>query len=477
MRKSITRRTFVAAAATIAAAGCSRQEENTPVSRSENGAASAQTSTSTAATAAPDAASDGRARPSANGRLTVSNARLVDASGNNVQLKGFSTHGIAWFGQYVNAECFAELSGWGANVARLAMYTHENGGYCSGGDQQSLRDLLINGVKYAADADMYCIVDWHVLQDLDPNVYLDQAKEFWLWASSQFADATNVIYEICNEPNGSTTWADVKSYAEQVLPIIRQNDPTAVVLVGTPNWSQQPDRAAADPLDDAHVMYTLHFYAATHKDDLRATLRATVEGGAPVFVSEYGICDASGNGGLNLDSANAWASLMDELGVSSCCWSLSNKAESASFISSSCEKTSGFEDADLTGSGTWFKAMLAGEEPTEIAGSDGAGTGVEALTLDAVASSDGTSASANLRQSWETDSKPYLLYDLTLAADSTRSDWQITLTFSAPVKLSDSWNCTAAVDGSTVTLTPASYNAQVSAGAAISDIGLIAYPA
>ena len=476
MNKSITRRTFVAAAAAIAAAGCSRQEENTAASNSENSATTTQTSTNAAATTMPSAAG-GRARPSANGRLTVSNARLVDASGNNVQLKGFSTHGIAWFGQYVNAECFAELSGWGANVARLAMYTHENGGYCSGGDQQSLRDLLINGVKYAADADMYCIVDWHVLQDLDPNVYLDQAKEFWGWASAQFADATNVIYEICNEPNGSTTWADVKSYAEQVLPIIRENDPTAVVLVGTPNWSQKPDVAAADPLDDAHVMYTLHFYAATHKDDLRATLRTTVEGGAPVFVSEYGICDASGNGSLDLESANAWASLMDELGVSSCCWSLCNKAESASFISSDCEKTSGFEDADLTSSGTWFKAMLADEAPTEIAGSDGAGTGIEALTLDAIASSDGTSVSANLRQSWETDGKPYLLYDVTLSADAAQSSWQITLTFSASVKLSDSWNCTAAVDGSTVTLTPASYNTQVSAGAAISDIGLIAYPA
>ncbi len=474
MNKSITRRAFVAAAATgtaAIAAGCSKPQEETAAPAAETAESQAPATTSDAASSPAETASaasaGGVARPSTNGRLTVQNARLVDASGNNVQLKGFSTHGIAWFGQYVNAECFAELSGWGANVARLAMYTHENDGYCSGGDQAALRDLLVRGVKYAAGADMYCIVDWHVLQDLDPNVYIDQAKEFWAWASSEFADATNVIYEICNEPNGSTTWADVKSYAEVILPIIRANDASAVVLVGTPNWSQHPDQAAADPLADEHAMYTLHFYAATHRDDLRATLRSTVEGGAPVFVSEYGICDASGNGGLDLESAAAWVNLMDELGVSCCCWSLCNKAESASFIASSCEKTSGFEDGDLTSSGAWLKAMLSGETPTEVARPDGSGTGVGTFTLESITGNDGLDVSANLRQRWETNGTPYLLYDITVTSGTTPSNWGCDLVFSANVAISESWNCTIAADGATVHIT----------GVGTSGVGLIVYPA
>lgn len=475
-----TRRAFIGAATGAAAllAGCSKPEAEDGSGTNANAATgSAQGTDAKGSPTAQTNAGGNLARPSKNGRLSVQDARLVDASGNPAQLKGFSTHGLAWFGQYVNSECFAELSGWGANLARLALYTHENGGYCTDGDQASLRALIEKGVACAADADMYCIVDWHVLQDLDPNVYLDQAKEFWGWASARFADSDNVLYEICNEPNGSTTWADVKRYAEAVLPVIRANDPTAAVLMGTPNWSQKPDDAAADPLADEHVMYTLHFYAATHKDDLRATLRSAVEGGAPVFVSEYGICDASGNGSVDLASANAWVQLMDELGVSSCCWSLCNKAESASFIASTCEKTSGFEDADLTPSGRWFKSMLAGETVSEVAGSDGTGSGAGSLTLGAVTAGEGTAANASLRQSWESNGKTYLLYDLAISTEKAVSNWNATLTFSASVSLSDSWNCTASVDGATVTLTPASYNATIAAGASIADVGLIVCPA
>ena len=480
MTADMTRRQFVAGAGLAGAAllaGCSAKKEETGATEGERVTGSVLGEKDSSTDAADDAdtgdagaqattVTDGAARPSTCGALSVSGTHLIDASGNAAQLKGFSTHGIAWFGQYVNAECFAELSDWGANVARLAMYTHENGGYCTDGDKDALRELLVNGVACAAAADMYCIVDWHVLQDLNPNVYLDEAKEFWAWASAEFVDADNVIFEICNEPNGSTTWADVKSYAQAILPIIRQNAPTKPVLVGNPTWCQQPDLAAADPLDDANVMYTLHFYAATHKDDLRGMLRRVVEGGTPVFVSEYGICDASGNGGLDLDSAAAWMSLMDELGVSSCCWSLSNKAESASFIASSCEKTAGFGDDDLTACGKWVKAMLGGKIETDVAstGSNGTGTGASgstgSLTLESTSTS-GVEMSANLRQSWETNGAPYLLYDITLGG----AGW-CELTFSSDVALSDSWNCTASASGSTV---------HIAADTARSDIGIIVY--
>ena len=493
MAKTMTRRAFVVGAAVASGAligGCAG-EQGSPGAQTtggaENGksapdsAASAGQTSSDAAVAASSA--NQPARPSTHGALSVKSGKLVDASGNPVQLKGFSTHGLAWFPQYVNEACFAELSAWGANVARLALYTHENGGYCTDGNQQQLRDLLVQGVQAAKAADMYCIVDWHVLQDLSPNVYLDQAKEFWKWAAAEFASASNVIFEICNEPNGGTTWADVKSYAESILPIIRAAAPTLPVLVGTPTWCQQPDLAAADPLSDQYVMYTLHFYAGTHKDDLRAKLRSVAQAGVPVFVSEYGICDASGNGALDLASAAQWVSLMDELGVSYVCWNLSNKAESSSFIATDCSKTSGFTDDDLTPCGAWLKGMLGGNLSAEVAkggagtdGADGASGQSSTLALNGIESGAGTAPAANLRQSWETDGKPYLLYDVSIASDQNASSWEATLTFSAPIALTDSWNCTATVDGQTLRLTPASYNANIAAGATISDIGFIICP-
>ena len=276
-----------------------------------------------------------------------------------MQLRGFSTHGLAWFPQFVNAACFSELADWGASLARLALYADENGGWCTDGDREILRTRIDDGVSFAKDADMYVIIDWHVLHDLNPNAHLSEAKDFWDEMSKRYAAFEHVIYEICNEPNGETTWADVKSYANAVIPVIRANDPHAVILVGTPTWSQDIDKAAADPLQDfENVMYTLHFYAATHKDDLRQRLRSVLEAGLPVFVSEYGICDASGNGAIDADSAQAWMDLLDEHGISSACWNLSNKDETSSFISSTCEKTSSFDDADLTESGKWLRTFL-----------------------------------------------------------------------------------------------------------------------
>ncbi len=480
MHAPITRRRFIIGAGIFGASvmgagllgGCTPAQQND----GQNGTtsdASQNASGNTDATASTNEI----ARPSTHGALSVKGAQLVGASGQPVQLKGFSTHGLAWFPQYVNLECFTQLAGWGANVARLAMYTHENGGYCTDGDKESLRKLLVEGAEYAAKADMYCIVDWHVLQDLNPNVYLEQAKEFWKWASGEFAGADNVIFEICNEPNGSTTWEDVKNYAEAVLPIIRQNAPGKLVLCGTPSWCQQPEKATASPLTDDNLMYTLHFYAGTHKEDLRNKLRSAVEAGTPMFVSEYGICDASGNGALDLTSANAWVQIMDELNVSYVCWNLSNKAESSSFIASSCSLTHGFTDEDLTPCGQWLKGMLGGAAPTEVAAQSITGSGTAALSLDSIESSSGTTPSASLRQSWEANGAPYLLYDVTVAAEQACSSWEVTLTFSAPVALSDSWNCQASVEGATVRLAPASYNANIAAQASVSDIGLIVYPA
>ena len=292
--------------------------------------------------------------------LHVDGTRLVDDQGKAVRLRGVSTHGLAWFPQYVNRDMFAELSGrWGANVVRLALYTAENEGYCTGGDQAALRQVVLDGVQYATAADLYAIVDWHTLSDANPLEHVDQAQEFFSTMSAQLAGNDNVLYEICNEPNGSTTWADVKSYAEQIIPVIRKNDPDAVAIVGTPEWSQRVDQAAADPLSFDNVMYSLHFYAATHKEDLRERMTKAVRDGLPVFVSEFGICDASGNGEIDQQSADAWVREMDGLGVSYIMWNLSNKGESSAAISASCDKVSGFEEGDLSVAGRWLRTTLA----------------------------------------------------------------------------------------------------------------------
>ncbi len=294
--------------------------------------------------------------------LHVEGTALVDGNGNPVQLRGISTHGLAWFPDYVNEACFKQLhEEWGVDVIRLAMYTAEYGGYCTGGDRDALKKLVKDGVEYATNQNMYVIIDWHILSDGNPSTYKEDAKEFFAEMAKMYADYSNVLYEICNEPNGGTGWADIKAYAEEVIAVIRTYDEDGIILVGTPNWSQYVNEAAAEPITGYdNIMYTLHFYAATHKDSLRDVMKAAIDSGLPVFVSEFGICDASGNGAIDEAQADEWVRVMDEYGVSYVAWNLSNKAETSAIIDSGCNKTSGFSEEDLSSSGKWLYRMLTG---------------------------------------------------------------------------------------------------------------------
>lgn len=293
------------------------------------------------------------------GKLHVSGTGLADETGKPVQLRGVSTHGIAWFPQYVNADTFQTLrDDWGANTIRLAMYTAEYGGYCSGGDRESLKALVDKGVQAASGLGMYVVIDWHILSDGDPRIHQDDAVTFFSEMSAKYKDYPNVIYEICNEPNGAPWETAIKPYAQQVLAAIRKNAPDAVVIVGTNTWSQDVDAVTGKGLDDPNVIYTFHFYAATHKDELRRKLTRALDAGVPVLVSECGISEASGQGAVDTQSADAWLELLNQRGVSFMAWGLSNKAETVSLLKPGCEKIAGWTEADLSESGIWFRSAI-----------------------------------------------------------------------------------------------------------------------
>lgn len=369
----------LAALGTCALAGCGRQDTPNETaasaspeasaaiteSVSESTASSEQTSSSETSGAQPaetepavsEAPSVDDSTPyGQHGALHVENGKLTDADGNTVQLYGMSTHGIAWFPQYINYDSFRTLrDDWNTNCIRLAMYTAEYGGYCAGGDKEQLKQLVRDGVSYATELGMYVIVDWHILSDCDPNQNKDEAIAFFREISETFADNDNVLYEICNEPNSGTSWDSIKSYAEEVIPVIREQKPDAVILVGTPTWSQEIDKAAASPLTFDNVMYTLHFYAGTHKDDLRNRLETCAQNNLPVFVSEFGMCDASGNGANDFDSTTKWLDLLNKYQISFCCWNLANKDESSSVFKAASTALSDWTDEDFNESGRWIR--------------------------------------------------------------------------------------------------------------------------
>ncbi len=318
--------------------------------------------TTTEETVSNNAPKDITGTPVANhGKLMVDGVNIVDKNGDKYQLKGVSTHGINWFPEYVNKDAFQTFrDDWGANVIRLAMYTADYNGYCSGGSQSELKGIVNNGVDYATELGMYVIIDWHILNDNNPQTNKGDAIKFFDEMSKKYANYDNVIYEICNEPNGGTSWSDIKSYAEEVIPVIKANNTDAIIIVGTPNWSQDVDIASKDQIAGYNnIMYAVHFYASTHKDDIRNKVTTALNNGAPIFVSECSICDASGNGSIDYNEADKWIKLINDKNLSFACWNISNKDESSSLISSGCSKKSGWSDSDYSETGKWFKEQIS----------------------------------------------------------------------------------------------------------------------
>lgn len=279
---------------------------------------------------------------SQNGQLQLVGNQLSNECGDPVQLTGMSTHGVMF-----HSDCYSESSvealatDWESDLIRLAIYTESSGGtdgYIDG-DRDHWHSWIDQMVDYAEDQGIYVVIDWHTLDDNDPNTHKSAAQDFFELMSQRYADRNHVIYEICNEPNSGVNWGTIKSYAQDVIPTIRANDSEGIILVGTPGYSSDVWAAANDPLtgDNAHnVMYTYHFYAGTHYGDRRDHLR-TVASEVPVFVSEWGTVSASGGGGVDQGSADAWLSILDGnnnggVTISSANWSFVDKDEGASAL-------------------------------------------------------------------------------------------------------------------------------------------------
>jgi len=295
---------------------------------------------------------------SENGHLRVIGTQLCNEAGEAIVLRGMSSHGIQWFPRFLSGDVIGSTADRGANLFRAAMYTAENG-YIA--NKAEMKQRLINTVDTVIALDMYVIIDWHILSDGNPNTYKAEAKAFFEEMAERYKGNPAVLYEICNEPNGNVTWAgDVKPYAEEIIEAIRAVDDKAVILVGSPTWSQDLHEAAKDPIKGENIMYTCHFYAGTHTSWLRDRISAVMRQGLPVFVSEWGTSDASGNGGVYLDEAQRWIDFMNENRISWANWSLCDKGESSAAIRPGADVSGGIGDGDLSESGKFVFAHFEG---------------------------------------------------------------------------------------------------------------------
>ncbi len=297
------------------------------------------------------------------GKLKVKNSQLCDMNDKPVQLRGMSTHGVQWFTNiYTDPNAISTLvDNWNINVLRIAMYVQESG-YATGAVKSDAEwNTYIDSVSnLCAKKGIYCIIDWHILTPGDPLAEENYSKalQFWNYMSKKHAKDAHVLYEICNEPNGGdVSWPRVREYGRKIIEAIRVNDNNSVVLVGTPVWSQDIDIAALAQIEDSDVMYTLHFYAGSHGKSFRQrgdrAMQAPYK--TPIFITEFGTSDASGDNGFFKDATIDWLTWASKHNLSWCNWSFADKGESASALQKDAA-ANGWNS--LTESGSLIRCVL-----------------------------------------------------------------------------------------------------------------------
>ncbi len=294
-----------------------------------------------------------------NGQLRVCGTRLCNQFGQPIQLRGMSSHGLQWYSQCLNtASLNALATDWQADVMRISMYIQEDG-YET--DPRRFTDLVHSLIEQATSRGIYAIVDWHMLSPGDPFFNLTRAKTFFTEIAQRHRDKPNILYEVANEPNG-VSWSRIKSYHEQIIPVIRAQDPDSVILLGTRAWSSLGISDGANetevinsPVNATNVMYTFHFYAASHGSEYLGALSRAADR-IPMFVTEFGTQTASGDGSNNFTRAQQYMDLMAGKKISWVNWNYSDDFRSgAVFTTGTCPNGPFAGTTRLKAAGVWVR--------------------------------------------------------------------------------------------------------------------------
>ena len=296
------------------------------------------------------------------GQLRVEGTQILNQSGQPVQLRGMSLFWSNWQPEYYNKNTVQWLrDDWCLNVIRTAMAVDiQNQGYRHNKVQELAKVETV--IDAAIDLGIYVVVDFHSHHASD-SIELVLAREFFGHISEKYGDYPNVIYEPFNEPL-QVSWSDVvKPYHEAIIATIRANDPDNIIVLGSPWWDQNVDEAADDPVVGDNLAYALHYYAADHKLSLRNKAQYAIDKGLCLFVTEYGVCEANGDGFIDEYESNLWWDFLDENKISHCNWAVSDENEAASALQPDVSNEGNWVTEDLRPSGVLVRDMMKANCP------------------------------------------------------------------------------------------------------------------
>ncbi len=286
------------------------------------------------------------------GQLHVDGIQLKDKNNDAVVLRGMSFGWHNWWPRFYNADVVKWLyNDWDCSVVRAAMGVEPAGGYIDRPDwsKEKIKAVIDGALREG----IYVIIDWH-----SHNIRLNEAQKFFTEMAKEYGNYPNVIYEIFNEPERQT-WDEIKAYSIELIKTIRAIDAKNIILVGNPHWDQDIDIVADDPIKGfSNIMYTVHFYAATHKQTLRDKCNYALKKKIPIFISESAGMEATGDGPINDGEWTKWITWAEANKISWITWSVADKNETCSVLYPSANSNGNWNDKDLKESGIKIRQLL-----------------------------------------------------------------------------------------------------------------------
>ncbi len=235
-------------------------------------------------------------------RLSVDGTRLLGAGGQAVRLRGvnvcsleFDREGAIWKLNGASSAVIASLADparWKANVVRMPV----NQQWFLEDEAYAARvEALIDDANAHG---LYVLLDdhWEQGKTLDP--YQDNILElptfgsgntteaFWLKATSRFANRTNLLYDLINEPHGHGD-DETAAAMQELVSAIRRRDAAAVIVVGGMSWAHTVDHYRTHPLTGGNLVYSAHQYLPSDRADGFDQRFGNAAKVVPVLVGEF----------------------------------------------------------------------------------------------------------------------------------------------------------------------------------------------
>lgn len=294
------------------------------------------------------------------GQLSIEGNKILDEQGNAVQMRGMSLFWSQWMGQFYTKEVVQWLKNdWQCTVVRASMGVDEDGGYLFNKELEKAKIFTV--IDAAIAEGIYVVVDWHSHHAED---YTEEAKAFFSEVAQKYGDKPNLIYEIYNEPLENVSWDEVlKPYHEEVIEAIREHDVDNIVICGTPSWSQRVDQVIGNAVEDENVAYALHYYAASHKEELRNLAQQALDANLALFVTEFGVTEYTGDGYVDVAETNTWWTFLDDHQISWCNWSIADKEENSAALLPGASPVGGWKESEITPAGLMVRGELKAKNP------------------------------------------------------------------------------------------------------------------